>query len=95
MDKLKELMVRCQCGVFLHVNEHRDYYQKVESYLEDIQARQPENPLEIAVNVRTKMIELDCIIDLQFYPNTPISSYSIYHYDLDMALDEALACFKS
>lgn len=94
MDKLKELMSRCKCGVFLHVNEHRDYYQKVEDYLEDIQARQSESPLEIAANIRAKMIELDYIIDLQFYPDTPIGSYSIYHYDLDMALDEALACLR-
>jgi len=95
MDKMKELMSRCKCGVYLIINEHRDYYQKAEDYLEEIQTRQPENPLEIAADIRAKMIELNYIIDLQFYPNTPISSYSIYHYDLDMALDEALACFKS
>lgn len=95
MDKLKELMSRCKCGLFLTINEHRDYYQKAEDYLEEIQARQPESPLKIAADVRAKMIELNYIIDLQFYPDTPIGSYSIYHYDLDMALDEALACLKS
>lgn len=26
MDKLKKLMARCKCGVYLAVNEHRDYY---------------------------------------------------------------------
>ena len=30
------------------------------------------------------------IIALQFYRDTPIGSYSIYHYDLEMALDKAL-----
>ena len=36
------------------------------------------------------MIETNTIIDLQFYPHTPVGSYQIYHYDLDKALDEAL-----
>ncbi len=50
---------------------------------------------EIEPEVRKAMIDKNIIIDLKFYPDTPIGSYSIYHYDLDMALDEALSCFGS
>ena len=41
-----------------------------------------------------KMIETDTIVNIQFYPKTPVGSYSVYHYDLDMALDLALECLK-
>ncbi len=90
MDKLKELLTRCKCGVFLIVNEHRDYYQTVEQRLEEVAGY--ECPTEIAPEVRAAMIATDTMIDLQFYPDTPIGSYRIVHYDLDAALDEALNC---
>lgn len=93
MDKLKELMSRCKCGVFLYVNEHRDYYQSAEKSLEEIMGY--ECPPEIDPEVRKVMIETDTIIKIQFYPDTPIGSYDIYHHDLDAALDEALDCFNT
>jgi hypothetical protein len=92
MDKLQQLMSRCKCGVHLQVNGHRDVYQSVAERLDQYEALA--GGLELADEVRQKMIEKDTIIDLQFYPDTPIGSYSIYHYDLDAALDQALACFQ-
>jgi hypothetical protein len=91
MDKLKELLARCKCGVFLTVNEHRDYYETATERLDELASM--ECPPEYTDDVRQKMIETDTIIELQFYPNTPIGSYRVVHHDLDAALDEALACF--
>lgn len=93
MEKLQKLLDKCKCGVHLTVNQHRDYYQTAEEELKEKEGY--ECPPEIEPEVRAVMIEKNIIIDLQFYPHTPIGSYSIYHYDLDMALDEALACFGS
>jgi len=90
MNKLKGLLSRCKCGVFISVNEHRDYYETVEQKLEEISCL--ECPPEITDEIREKMISNDTVIHIQFYPDTPIGSYSIYHYDIDMAIDEALAC---
>jgi hypothetical protein len=92
MDKLKELMRRCKCSVSVTVNAHRDYYETAEVSLSDMSSRRVEAP-EIDPTVRAKMIETDTIIEVQFYPNTPVGFYVVYHYDLDAALDEALACF--
>lgn len=91
MDKLKKLLSLCKCGVFLVVNEHRVYYQTAAQKLEEIDAY--ECPPDIDPGVREKMIATDTIVDLQFYPDTPIGSHSIYHHDLDAALDLALSCF--
>lgn len=90
MDKLKELLIRCKCGVYLTVNEHRDYYDTAAFALDEAKGR--ECPPEIEPDVENRMIETDTIVRIQFYPDTPIGSYEIWHYDIDAALDAALAC---
>jgi hypothetical protein len=94
VDKLKELMRRCKCSVSVTVNAHRDYYETAEVSLSEMSKRHLEAP-EIDAAVKAKMIELDTVIEIQFYPLTPIGFYVVYHYDLDAALDLALACFDA
>lgn len=86
MSKLKEIAALCQGGVFVTVNEHRNYYHSVAQHLAD----RGDTP-DISSEVQAKMIELDTLVELQFYPRTPVGFYRIWHYDLDAALDEALA----
>ena len=90
MSELQRLMDKCKCGVFVTVNEHRDYYETAEQTIVD--AEGSECPPEIDAAVRQKMIETDTIIICQFYPRTPVSSYAVWHYDLDTCLAQSLAC---
>lgn len=90
MDKLKQLISKCKCGVFVSVNEHRDYYQAVEGRLADLDV----NNDDLTKEVMEKMVETDTLIQIQFYPDTPIGFHTVYHYDLDSALSEALECFR-
>lgn len=89
MEKLYKLIQMCKCGVHLRINLHRDYYETVEEHFNS-------NPInkeyleDIDVDVYEKMKETNTIIELQYYPNTPIGSYIVYHYDLEMAIDNAL-----
>jgi len=89
MNKLKDLLSRCKCGVFLSVNEQRDYYLTAEQQLDDWLGL--ECPPEITQETRDVIIATDTIVNLQFFPDTPIGSYQIVHHDLDIALDMALA----
>ena len=91
MDKLRQLLSLCKCGVYLSVNEHRDYYQSAEDRLGELY-EQRESPPDIDHDIRKIMIESDTIIELQFYPETPIRFYTVWHYDLDVALTQALGC---
>jgi hypothetical protein len=91
-DKLKKLIDLCACGVYLTINEHRDYYQTSEQQL--IELDENECPPEISLDVRKTIIDTNTIIDLQFYPHTPIGSCRILHHDLDVALDVALNYFS-
>ena len=49
---------------------------------------------DIESDVLNKMIETNTMIELQFYPDTPIGFYKIYHYDLEQAIDIALNSIK-
>ena len=91
MDKLKQLMVRCKCGVHLTVNEHRNIYETAAQALENLS----DFARHVPPAVLAKIIETDTLIDLHFYPDTPIGFYKVLHYDLDAALDEALAAVNA
>lgn len=88
-NKMKQIIKKCKCGVFLRANEHKDYYQTVEQYLIEQIIDQAEID-EIGKDVWNKMIELDTIFILQFYPNTPVGFYKIFHYDYDKLIKKAL-----
>ena len=83
-DKLIALLARCKCGVHLSVNEHRDGYETIEQALENLDG------FDVPPDVRAKIIETDTLVDLHFYPDTPVGFYKILHYDIDAALDKAL-----
>ena len=91
MDKLKELLARCKCGVYVQVNVHRDEYQTAAQWW-DGQDISGDSLKDTAPEVRAEMIRLDTVVDVQFYPDTPVSFYRIVHFDIDAALDAALAC---
>lgn len=94
MNKLNELIGLCKCGVYVSINAHRDYYESVEQHFNSNPIK--EGDLEdIPSDVYEKMKELNIIIEIQFYPDTPIGFYNVFHYNLDMALDLALETFKN
>lgn len=90
MDKLTRLLARCKCGVYLTVNQHRDVYDTVEDAMAELD--ELECPPEIGADVRAGIAETGNIVDLHFYPDTPIGSYHIVHHDLNAALSLALQC---
>lgn len=92
MDKLQKISDNCKGAVYLRINDHRNCYETVEHTLES--ALGYECPPQIEEKVYKAMIERDTIINLQFYPHTPIGSYDLYHYDLDLILDQALKILK-
>lgn len=93
MDKLSKLASLCNGSVEININIHRVLYESVETYFRSIECY---NKLieEIGLDIYEKMKELDTIVDLQFYPSTPIGSYTIYHYSIDKALDKALSIME-
>lgn len=95
MDKLQYIISRCKASVTLLVNDHRDYYLTISQHLEErFSGSESKMDDEIPLDVLNKMIDLDICIELQFYPDTPIGSYTLYHYDLNIIFDQALVILK-
>lgn len=92
-DLLKQLLARCKCGVYLTFNEYKDCYWKTQEGLDDIDAR--ECPPRYSDDVRAGILRTGNLIELQFYPETPVGSYTIVHHDLEQALRDALACCEA
>jgi hypothetical protein len=66
----------------------------VEDYIDnDIETRCSSSQ-EIGNEMRAKIIEADHLVEMQFYPHTPIGFYSVCHYDVDKALDRCLEMLK-
>lgn len=95
MDKLKTLMAACKCGVHLSVNAHRDVYETAEQWLKNL-SLSAEMFLDDLVppDTRAEMIRLNTVVNLHFYPDTPVVFFQVLHFDLDAALDEALGCLE-
>lgn len=90
---MAELLSLCKCGVHVTVNQHRDYYETAAQALQAIDDSGEQ--VDIEPGVRAEMIKLDTIVHVQAYPDTPIGSYSVYHYDLDEAMQAVLAAVKA
>ena len=92
MNKLKELTSLCKASVTVSMNEHTSTYEAPIAYLKEgcRDLTKFVDPKVLAEIERTGQL-----VEVCFYPLTPISSYDIIHYDLDEALDEALAIMKA
>lgn len=88
MEKLIKLQKLCKADIRIEINTHRGVYEGVKEhiYQEELE--------EIEKSVLNKMIETDTLIRIQFYPNTPTSFITVFHYDLEKALDESLKIIK-
>lgn len=83
MKKLIELCELCDASVHINFNQHKAYYESVLDCLGD-------DVDDIYVDEVKKMIELDRVYELQFYPNTPNGFYRLFGHDIEKLIDDAL-----
>jgi len=94
MEKFKQLVSLCKSSVEISVNNHRDYYQSVKSYIEEAN-RIDDVFEELDLKVYDEMIRRNTIVEVQAYPDTPGGFYKIYHYDIDIAIDKIIEAIKN
>lgn len=88
MNRLNDLLSKCKACVSITVNQHRNYHESASAYLKDMDDAQVIEP-----EILQEMIKRNTVVELHFYPNNPVGSYMIYHYDLGLAVEEALTVF--
>ena len=89
LDKLKFLLENCKHSCMISINDHRDYYESVEDCLQTCESANPIDP-----DILAEMIRKDTIVHIQFYPDTAITFYCIWHHDIDAAMDLAVQAMK-
>jgi len=92
MDNLNLLKTKCKAGIMLLINDHKNNYETVEEFFE--KRRLLDEEFEIDSEIEKLMIEKDTVIEIIFYPDTPVGFHSELHYDIDLALKEAMEVFE-
>ena len=85
MKELEKLIALCKGSVSLNINPHRDVYESIEEYLPaDVQRIEEFN----------KIVEKDILVEIIFYPDTPVANYTVYDYDIKRAIETAMEIMK-
>ena len=90
MDLLSEICKMAKCSVNVDVNRHRDYYESATYSINE----RAEHFADVDKSVMDMMVETDTIVEITVYPDTPIGSYTVLHYDLNEGLKEMLEILK-
>lgn len=93
---LEDIIKECECGVYLTVNSHKDYYMSVSDKIKEINdidfgnnGHHENYEPEIDEPLTKRMIDENCIYELQFYPRTPIGFHRVYGTSLDEVIGKA------
>ena len=89
---MKEIIEKCKCGIFLTINEHRDYYMSVKDRLLELIEQDRIDLEDVDLELENRMIETDSIYELQFYPDTPIGSYTVWGSTYEEVIEKAKGC---
>jgi hypothetical protein len=84
-----DLVRRCKGSVYLTVNEHRSYYQSVEDWLKEQRLQRQDSLDEITPELLQRMIEIDTVYEVHFYPRNPVGFDLVFGTSLQEVLDKA------
>jgi len=86
-DKVEKLVSLCKGSVSIRFNDNTTNYETVEECI-----RTDFSGLYKGLDddVAAEMFRRNRMVEVHFYPDTPVGFYHITHYDLEAAVDEAL-----
>lgn len=84
-DKILKIIANCKCSCSFVVNDHKEVCQTTAEAIENLESC----GFSIPDDIKCGMIERDCIVGIQMYPDTPVGFIMILHYDFALAVDEA------
>lgn len=86
LNKLENLARMCKASVSVTYNEHITNHESVEKYLDYLVP----NLVDKMPKDKGLMIENNRVVEVHFYPDTPVGFYHLVGYDIDKLLDEAI-----
>lgn len=92
MTTLQQLISGCKASVLISVNEHINDHRSIAEYITDARSYQSDLP---SAAMEAEMIARNTVVEIQFYPRTPICFYKVWHWDVELGLIEALSLLNS
>lgn len=90
-ELIEKLVSMCKGSVSITFNNNTTNYETIKECLESDFTGLYKN---IDPEVKERMIELNRMVEVHPYPDTPIGFYHIVHYDLDEALKQAIEAIE-
>jgi len=94
MSKLGNLIDLCACSVTITVDSFKDYHQTVSGWYREMLDTDWIKEGDISADILQGMIDSNTVIEIQFYPSTPVGFHVVHHYDIDKALDICIKHFE-
>lgn len=91
---LLEIISHCKCGVYLTVNQHRDYYKTTSQFIDELFDNDRVDKEDIPDELKKRMIETNSIVHLQWYPETPVGFNNVYGASLEEVIEKASKYFE-
>lgn len=91
MTNLDGLISKCKGSVSITFNEHTTNYQTIREYLEQDYCNLFE---DLDSDLKEEIIAKNIIVEVHFYPETPVGFYLVVHHDLETAIELALKCIN-
>ena len=89
MSELKRLGERCGGSVSVSIDGHKDCYDTIKQCIADHNTGRQEDDLEIDADEAKLMIDSGIMVNLHFYPRTPVRFYSLWGDDIDKLVADA------
>ena len=80
-EPIHRIAALCKAGVFISINEHRNYYESVTEWLDNHY-----DTRDVTDDIRAEMIRTNTTVEISAYPDTPVGCYVVLHHDLATAL---------
>jgi len=87
MDNLEKLAEKCKGEVIVRVNSYKSMYQNASQYIETLKQL---GCYDVEKDVEDQIIKSGNVVEVIFYPDTPVGHYSVTHYDIKTAIYLAL-----
>ena len=95
MNTLEDVVKHCRAAVHLTINDHTTGYQSVADYVIEISGRDNDYFSDVSPEEKQEMIAANTVVELQFYPRTPIGFYRIYGSTIQSVVDKAMSILLS
>lgn len=91
VNNIDKLINMCKGEVYISINEHRNCYESVEEFLKTYLNFDSD---DICAEVVAECIRKDTLVQIMAFPDTPVASYKLCHYNVHDAIEQMITIIE-